>query len=71
MQKNLFNMDKDYIHTFEICNSICPLVRQCGRSHIHFSKHKVLEYPVHSFLPKTGDCLSRIDLTKAQEEDVD
>lgn len=63
-------MENEYAHTFEICNSRCPLVRDCGRSHIHFPKHKILEYPVHSFLPKTGKCLSRIELTETQEEDI-
>jgi len=29
-------MENDFAHSFEICNSRCPLVRDCGRSHIHF-----------------------------------
>lgn len=60
---------QNFAHSFEICNSVCPLVRECGRSHIHFAKHKVLEYRVHSFKPKTGKCLSQIELSDAQEED--
>ena len=45
---------ENFAHSFEICNSVCPLVRECGRSHIHFANHKVLEYRVFSFKPKTG-----------------
>ena len=64
-------MENDFAHSFEICNSRCPLVRDCGRSHIHFPKHKILEYRVVSFKPKTGKCLSQIELTELQEEDID
>ena len=54
--------------SFEICNSVCPLCRECGRHKIHFPAHRVLEHKVFSFMPKTGKCLSRIDITKEEEE---
>ena len=57
-------------HNFEICNSVCPICRQCGRHKIHFPKHRLLEFEIHSFLPKSGQCPSHIDLTNAQEEDT-
>lgn len=63
-------MELNFSHSFEICNSVCPLVRECGRSHIHFNSNKVLEYPVHSFKPKSGKCLSQIELSDYQEKDI-
>lgn len=55
---------------FAICNSQCPLARQCGRHQINAPSERVRNQDRHKFEPEHGvDCYGYIDLTKKQADE--
>jgi len=64
-------MNKDnFSHLLEACLFSLPANRIVWSSRIDFPNHKVLEYLVHSFPPKSDKCFLKIELLDAQEEDI-